>query len=290
MGTLYIVGTPIGNLEDITLRALRILREVQLIAAEDTRHTRKLLAHYDIHTPLTSYHEHNRFAKLPAILDALNRGDVALVSDAGMPGISDPGVELVQAAVQAGHTVSPVPGPSALIAALVASGLPTEAFAFFGFLPRKPDERRACLQNLAAWPHTLIFYEAPHRLAATLEDMATVLGGDRRIVIARELTKLHEAFWRGTLAEALSMVRETPPRGEITLVVEGAPPDTSAEPDQWSREQVETALRRLAAEGITGSRAVKQVARLSGWPRDEVYATWLGMTPDEDETEEDEDA
>nr|WP_290666992.1 16S rRNA (cytidine(1402)-2'-O)-methyltransferase [Ardenticatena sp.] len=290
MGTLYIVGTPIGNLEDITLRALRILREVALIAAEDTRRTRKLLAHYDIHTPLTSYHEHNRFAKLPVILDALTRGDVALVSDAGMPGISDPGVELVQAAVQAGHTVSPLPGPSALIAALVASGLPTEAFAFFGFLPRKPDERRARLQDLAAWPHTLIFYEAPHRLAATLEDMAALLGGERRIVIARELTKLHEAFWRGTLAEAVAMVHETPPRGEITLVVEGAPPATPADPDQWSRERVETALRRLAAEGITGSRAVKQVARLSGWPRDEVYATWLGMTPDEDEVEEDEDA
>ena len=286
MGTLYIVGTPIGNLEDITLRALRILREVQLIAAEDTRHTRKLLAHYDIQTPLTSYHEHNRFTKLPAILDALARGDVALVSDAGMPGISDPGAELVQAAVQAGHTVSPVPGPSALIAALVASGLPTEAFAFFGFLPRKAQERRARLRDLADWPHTLIFYEAPHRLAATLADMVAVLGGERRIVIARELTKLHEAFWRGTLAEAVNMVRETPPRGEITLVVEGAAPQKASEPQQWTREQVETALRRLAAEGITGARAAKQVARLSGWPRNEVYAAWLRMTPEEDETEE----
>lgn len=278
MGTLYLVGTPIGNLEDITLRALRVLREVDLIAAEDTRRTSKLLKHYDIHTPLTSYHEHNQRQKLPLILRALEEGDVALVSDAGMPGISDPGYELVRAAIERGIRVVPVPGPSAVVTALVASGLSATRFTYLGFLPRKRQERQQALREVASLPHTLVFFEAPHRLVGTLADMVEVLGPNRRIAVARELTKVHEEFWRGTLEAALAYFRETTPRGEFTLVVEGAPPDADHEEEApWDEALVRQALQRLRQEGITGSRAVKEVSRLARWPRREVYRLWLQL-------------
>ena len=200
MGTLYMVATPIGNLEDMSPRAVRTLREARLIAAEDTRHTRQLLSHFDVHTPLTSYFEHNKLAKLDKILSALAEGDVALVSDAGTPGINDPGYELVKAALEAGHTVSPVPGPSAPIAALAASGLPTDAFLYLGYLPRKSSERKVFLQKVAEQPFTLVFFETPHRLLDALDDIQSVLG-DRLMAAARELTKVHEQFVRGQVSE-----------------------------------------------------------------------------------------
>lgn len=275
VGTLYLVGTPIGNLEDITLRALRILREVSLIAAEDTRHTRTLLARYDIHTPTTSYFEHNKLAKLDAILAALETGDVALVSDAGMPGISDPGYELVRAALERGFPVVPVPGPSAIVAALAASGLPTDAFVYVGFLPRKAGERRRALESLRDERRTLVLYEAPHRLLDTLADILATLG-DRPVAIARELTKVHEEIWRGTVSEARAHFAEHPPRGEFTLVIGGA-----AEPQTWSKEQVRQALAQRLAEGWSARDATTDVAARSGWPKRDVYrmaATYTAET------------
>lgn len=265
VGTLYLVGTPIGNLEDITLRALRILREVSLIAAEDTRHTRKLLARYDIHTPTTSYFEHNKLAKLDAILSALEAGDVALVSDAGMPGISDPGYELVRAALERGFPVVPVPGPSAIVAALAASGLPTDAFVYVGFLPRKAGERRRVLESLREERRTLVLYEAPHRLLDTLADILDTLG-DRPVAIARELTKVHEEIWRGMVSGARAHFAGREPRGEFTLIVGGA-----SEPQAWSEEQVRAALAERLAAGWTARDAVADVAAGSGWRRRPLY-------------------
>jgi len=269
VGTLYLVGTPIGNLEDITLRALRILREVSLIAAEDTRRTRRLLAHYDIHTPLTSYYEHNKLSKLAVILGALASGDVALVSEAGMPGLSDPGYELVQAALEAGHRVVPVPGPSALVTALVVSGLPTDACLYLGFLPRRATERRRLLAEVAAERRTLVAFEAPHRLVETLADIQAALG-DRRIAVARELTKVHEEVWRGTVSQALAHYQAQPPRGEITLVIAGASEAEKAQA-RWEAEQVRAAVAVLLKEGVPRREAIRRVARASGWPRREVY-------------------
>lgn len=265
VGTLYLVGTPIGNLEDITLRALRILREVSLIAAEDTRHTRKLLARYDIHTPTTSYFEHNKLAKLDAILSALEAGDVALVSDAGMPGISDPGYELVRAALERGFPVVPVPGPSAIVAALAASGLPTDAFVYVGFLPRKAGERRRALESLRGERRTLVLYEAPHRLLDTLADILDTLG-DRPVAIARELTKAHEEIWRGMVSGARAHFAEREPRGEFTLIVAGA-----SEPQAWSEEQVRAALTERLAAGWSARDAIADVAAGSGWRRRPLY-------------------
>ncbi len=270
MGTLYVVGTPIGNLEDITLRALRILGEVDLIAAEDTRTTRKLLSRYGIKTPLTSYWEHNKLVKLEYILDTLQKRDVALVSKAGMPGISDPGYELIQAALETGYGVVPVAGPSALLAALVVSGLPTDSFVYLGFLPRKEGKRKRLLSSLVGETRTLVAFEAPHRLLATLEDVGEILG-QRRVAAARELTKLHEEVIRGATDEVIRHFQNNPARGEVTLVMAGA------EEPGWGQEKVEQALRRLASEGRTGSRAVKEVAKLSGRARAEVYDIWLGM-------------
>ena len=201
-GTLYIVPTPIGNLEDITLRALRVLGEVDLIAAEDTRTTGRLLAHYDISTRQISYHEHNKLARLDEVLAVLAAGDVALVSDAGTPGLSDPGYELIRACIEAGYTVTPLPGPSAVVAALVASGLPTDSFTYLGFLPRKSSARRKALTDVGDNPHTLVLYEAPHRLLETLGDIFTVLG-NRQVVVGREISKLYEEFRRGPASEVL---------------------------------------------------------------------------------------
>lgn len=267
MGSLYLIATPIGNLEDISLRALRLLREVDLIAAEDTRHTGRLLARYEIDTPQISYHEHNKLARLDAVLGALERGDVALVSDAGTPGLSDPGYELVQAVIDKGFPVVPVPGPSAPIAALVASGLPTDAFVYLGYLPRRARERRRLLGELADERRTLICFETPHRLQAALTDVEAILG-DRRLAVARELTKLHEEIWRGTASQAQAHFGSQV-KGEITLVVAGA----TEEPDKpWDRDRIRAQAARLMEQGISHSEAVKWVAEASGWRRRRVYA------------------
>ena len=218
MPTLYVVATPIGNLEDITLRAIRLLREVKLIAAEDTRKTKRLLTSYDIRTPMTSYHEHNKLAKLDYILGILDEGDVALVSEAGTPGISDPGYELVVAAGQRNIPVVPVPGASAVISAVSVSGLATDRFTFLGFLPRKAGSRKKLLDSVEDDPGTLVVMESPHRLTGTLEDLLAKLG-DRRIAICRELTKIHEEVFRGTISEAIEYF--TAPKGEFILVIEG---------------------------------------------------------------------
>lgn len=222
MGTLYLVGTPIGNLEDISLRAIRTLREVALIAAEDTRRTRVLLKRYEIDTPLTSYYEHNKLTKLEYILSLLQAQDVALVSEAGMPGISDPGYELVRAAIAREITVVPIPGPSAIVAALAASGLPTDQFTYLGFLPRKSGERRRRLASVASETRSIIAFESPHRLLACLADILETLG-DRPMAVGRELTKLHEEFVRGTVSQVQAHFTAHAPRGEFTLVISGLP-------------------------------------------------------------------
>jgi 16S rRNA (cytidine1402-2'-O)-methyltransferase len=270
VGTLYIVGTPIGNLEDVSLRALRILAEVDLIAAEDTRRTRKLLAHYEIETPLTSYHEHNKLTKLDELLSTLQQKDVALVSEAGMPGLSDPGYEFINAAIAQGIPVVPVPGPSALITALVVSGLPTDSFLYLGFLPRRQKQRRQLLASVAGERRTLVAFEAPHRLRASLADLKAVLG-ERRIALARELTKMYEEVWRGSISQALAHFEENPPRGEFTLVIEGA----REERVTWDEERVMEALAELLAEGVERKEAIKAVADLAGWPKREVYKVAL---------------
>jgi 16S rRNA (cytidine1402-2'-O)-methyltransferase len=267
MGTLYIVPTPIGNLEDITLRALRVLREVSLIAAEDTRTTGRLLAHFEIETSQISYHEHNKLARLDAVLGALQEGDVALVSDAGTPGLSDPGYELIRAAIAQGIRVEPLPGPNALLPALVASGLPTDRFLFLGFLPRKSSQRRAALETVRDLPYTLVLYEAPHRLLDTLADLGEIFG-ERQVVVARELTKLHEEIWRGTPQGALAHFGSGHLRGEITLVVEGAPLDQAA---GWEEADVRAAFAGRLADGEPRSAAAKAVAREAGWSRQAVY-------------------
>lgn len=267
MGTLYLVATPIGNLEDMSPRAVRTLREARLIAAEDTRVTKKLLTHFGIHTPLTSYFEHNKLAKLDLILAALTAGDVALVSDAGTPAINDPGYELVRAALAAGHAVTPVPGPSAPLAALAASGLPTEAFLYLGYLPRKASERREFVGQIANLPYTLIFLETPHRLLAALADLEAILG-DRPIAVARELTKLHEEIWRGSIAGAREYFAKNEPRGEFTLVVGGKEKE---EVKKWTEEKVMIAVKFGLKLGESPSALAKRVAQESGWERREVY-------------------
>ena len=269
MGALYIVATPIGNLEDITLRALRVLAEVGLIAAEDTRTTRKLLSHYGIRTPLTSYHEHNRAAKIPFLLEALRTKDVALVSEAGMPGISDPGYELVLEAIKASVAVVPVPGPSAVTASVSASGLPAEPFLFLGFLPRHKGKRRRLLESLKAQPYTIVAFEAPHRLRGSLEDALAILG-DRNVAVCRELTKVYEEVFRGTLARSLEHFHD--PRGEFTLVLEGAP---AVEASSMDLEQVKDELRRLKAQGIKAKEAIGMVTQAHGVSRRDAYRLWL---------------
>lgn len=270
MGTLYVVGTPIGNLEDITVRALRILGQVDLIAAEDTRVTRKLLTRYDIETPLTSYWEHNKLTRLQHILDTLEHKDVALVSTAGMPGISDPGYELIKAALEKEINVVPIPGPSAVTTALAVSGLPTDSFLYLGFLPRKKGRRARLLSSLASETRTIVAFETPHRLLAALEEIKETLG-DRLLAATRELTKLHEEVVRGTVSEVSEHFQKNPPRGEFTLVIQGAPETV------WDDVTVKKALAKLRAERVRGTEAVKQVAKLAHRPRGEVYRVWLSM-------------
>lgn len=269
-GNLYLCATPVGNLADITLRALEVLRTVDLIAAEDTRHTRKLLSHYDIHTSLVSYHEHNKAAQGPWLLAQLQAGsNIAVVSDAGVPGIADPGADLVRQAVAAGIKVVPVPGANAALTALMAAGLPTERFVFVGFLPRQKRHRAALLAQLRACPFTLIMYEAPHRLAATLAALREAWG-DRPAVVARELTKYYEEFSRGTLASLHERWSQEAPRGEFTLVVAGDA--MSAAPAQPpAMDEAAAAVRALLAAGQLPAAAVKAVARRTGVSRRELY-------------------
>jgi 16S rRNA (cytidine1402-2'-O)-methyltransferase len=270
MPALYIVATPIGNLEDISLRALRTLREVKLIAAEDTRRTRQLLAAYDIKTPLTSYHERNKLAKLDYILGRLEEGDVALVSDAGMPGISDPGHELIVAASQRGIEIIPIPGASVVITALAVSGLDTGQFIYLGFLPHKAGARRRLLQSVAEVTATIVILESPHRLKAALKDILEVLG-DREIAVCRELTKLYEEVFRGRVSQAIAHFTE--PRGEFTLVIEG-----NKEPAKPQlTEAVEKRLRALRRSGVAAKKAVAEVAAESGLSKKEVYQAWLKL-------------
>ncbi len=266
MPTLYLVGTPIGNLEDISFRALRILKEVGLIAAEDTRISGRLLKRYNITTPMISFHEHSNRERISEIVNKLSLIDVALISDAGMPTLSDPGFRLVKAAIEAGINIVPIPGPSAPVAALVTSGLPTDAFLFLGFLPRKSLARRNALARLTDVPFTLVIFESPHRIRALLADIKDVLG-DRKLSISRELTKIHEETWRGKVSEALEYFEQSRVRGEFTLVVSGAPEVVS----RWDREAVQSALTKLMETGISRKDAVADVAERSGWRKRDVY-------------------
>ena len=270
MSTLYIVATPIGNLEDITLRALRVLGEVGLIAAEDTRVTRRLLDRHQIRTPLTSYHEHNKLSKLPVLVATLEEKDVALVSDAGMPGINDPGAELVNAASAAGIQVVSLPGASALTSAIAVSGLPIDQFIYLGFLPRRRAQRKSLLEPLANDRRALLALEAPGRLRASLADLHDVLG-DRRVVVCRELTKLHEEVFRGLISEAMEHFAK--PKGEITLVIAGAA--AGEEPDPHREERARALLAELRADGARARDAVARAVEETGLPRSRVYQLWL---------------
>jgi 16S rRNA (cytidine1402-2'-O)-methyltransferase len=276
---LYLVATPIGNLEDITLRALRVLKEVDLIACEDTRQTQKLLNHYAIATRTTSYHEHNEAARSAPLVKQMEDGaSVALVTDAGMPGISDPGYRLIALAIQHGLPVVPVPGASAFLAALVASGLPTDSFRFNGFLPAKRGERRAALKAIDTSPRTQLFYEAPHRIVGTLTDVAEVLGAQRNVVVAREVTKLHEEFLRGRAGDVLENLKSRESvKGEITLLIGKAEDDantstghvgTAALGRPTVRQRVE---QIMAEEKVDQKAALKKVAKERGVSKSEAY-------------------
>ncbi len=271
MPILYVVATPIGNLEDISLRALRTLREVKLIAAEDTRKTKRLLITYDIKTHMTSYHEHNKWTKLDYILGCLERGDVALVSNAGTPGIADPGYELIVAANQKGISVVPIPGPSVVIMALVVSGLPTEKFVYIGFLPHKTGARRRLLESVADEYGTIVVLESPHRLLLALGDMLLVLG-DRKVAVCRELTKVHEEVFKGSVSQAMEHFTE--PRGEFTLVVEGR-----GEKDKPQlTEDVKSQLHHMRLSGVKAKEAIAGISEETGLSRKELYRAWLKLT------------
>lgn len=270
-GTLYVVGTPIGNLEDITLRALRVLKEVSAVAAEDTRHTRKLMQHYDIHTPLLSYHEHNERDKALVLVERLQTGeDLALVVDAGMPAVSDPGFHVVRAAVEAGFSVVAVPGPTAVITALVVSGLPPDRFVFEGFLPRKGTERRQALERVAVESRTVVLYEAPHRLLLTLGDLADAVA-DRPVAVCRELTKRFEEVRRGTAAALRDHFRTHPPRGEFVLVIGGRKEPAPGDVGQIKTAAIESLVAELEAAGLDHKAALREAAGRLGLSRRQVY-------------------
>jgi 16S rRNA (cytidine1402-2'-O)-methyltransferase len=268
MGTLYLVATPIGNLEDMSPRAIRILREASLIAAEDTRHTGKLLKHFEIDTPITSYFEHNKLEKLDLILEKLSIGDVALVSDAGTPAVNDPGYELVKAALASHYDVRPVPGPSAPIAALTASGLPTDSFLYLGYLPHKTSERHKRLEEIESQPYTLIFLESPYRIVESLEDIFSILG-DRRICVAREMTKMFEEYWRGNISSAVAHFKSQSPRGEFTLVVDGRKEDGT---QRWPEERLQRAIQDRLRTEKSAKEISAELAELSGWSKREIYS------------------
>lgn len=265
MSTLYLVSTPIGNLEDLSPRAVRILRDVKLIAAEDTRRTAKLLNHFQINTPSTSYYDHNKGHKIDGVMAALAQGDVALVSDAGTPGLNDPGYLLVRAAIDAGHTVSPIPGPNAPISALVISGLPTDKFTYLGYLPRKAGYRQRAIEEVKSLPYTLIFFETPHRMVDSLQDLEDILG-DRQIAIAGELTKMFEEVYRGKISEARGYFADHPARGEYTLIIAGQ----SKSAEKWREEELLAAIQVMKGSD-SPSQAARQLAEQSGWPRRKIY-------------------
>lgn len=270
IGKLYVVGTPIGNLDDLTFRSLATLKKVSLIAAEDTRHTGKLLQHFDISTPQISYHEHNRLSRLDELLNILSQGqDIALVTDAGMPGISDPGYELIKACIEAKIEVVPIPGVTAVITALAVSGLPTERFCFEGFLPGKAKLRQERLESLKTETRTMVFYEAPHKLIKTLEDLRETFGPTRKIVLGRELTKLYEEIWRGTIAEAINLYRENKtPKGEFTIVVMG---NNRFDTIQLSDEELKRELKQIIEGGVNRSQASRQLAQVTNLSRSRLY-------------------
>ena len=282
MGTLFVVGTPIGNLEDMTARGTRVLGQVALVAAEDTRVTRRLLSHLGIRVASISYRQHNWQVQLPKLLDALATSDVALVCDAGMPVLSDPGNQLVARAASAGFSVEVVPGASALTAALAVSGFSADAFLFLGFLPRRSKERRERLRAAASLPLTLVLFEAPHRVQATLRDVLEELG-DREVAVCRELTKLHEEVFRGSISQALEHLQT--PRGEFVLVIQGAStgldPTTTPERDEARLGEARTQLSQLREKGTRGKDAVAQVAKSVGLPKNLVYRMWVetGLPP-----------
>lgn len=272
-GTLYIIATPIGNLEDITLRALRLLKEVDVIAAEDTRHTRKLLTHYGIPTPLTSYHDHSETEKAPELIAQLQAGkNIALVSDAGTPCIADPGFRLVTAAAEAGLSVVPIPGPSMVTALMSVGGLPTDRFAFEGFLPAKRTQRRKALQDLRREERTLVFFESPHRVLEMLADLEEICG-DRRIVIGRELTKMFEELLRGKVSELRGLLAARDMKGEVAILVAGQPESSVSEDARPLAEE----MQELSAQGFSLKDVARIVSETRGIPKREVYALGLRM-------------
>jgi 16S rRNA (cytidine1402-2'-O)-methyltransferase len=275
-GTLYVVATPIGHLEDITLRALRVLREVDLIACEDTRQTRKLLARYEIKTRTISYHEHNEQQRSRELINKLKAGaSIALVSDAGTPTVSDPGLILIQRAIAEGIPIVPIPGPSAVITALMAAGLLTERFLFVGFLPAKQTARRRELASLSQLPYTLVFYEAPHRLRATVQDVLEILG-DRPAVLARELTKIYEAFQRAPLSQLLRQLEGHPVKGELVLIIAGASDSPSQQPIPSHELNVyDIVVELMRTANLDLKAAIKRVARARGVSKNEVYKEYL---------------
>lgn len=279
MGTLYIISTPIGNLEDLTFRAARLLGSVDLVLAEDTRRAGILLRHLDVRTPLLSLHEHNEESRIEGVLDRLQAGEsLALISDAGTPLVSDPGYRIVGRVVEAEHTVIPIPGPSAVMAALVASNLPPIPFTFLGFPPRKGRDRRALLERVAAGEGTSVLFEAPDRTARTLEELARAVGDTRPAAVARELTKVHEEVRRGTLGELARYYGEQPPRGEVTVVV--GPRQEAEFSDSVDSAAVEALASALLEEGASPSRTAREVARRLGVPRNRVYALVQEITQD----------
>ena len=270
---LYIVATPIGNLEDITLRALHVLRGADLIACEDTRHTQKLLNHFEIKTPTQSYHEHNEAARAQELVERIAAGErIALVCDAGTPGVSDPGERLIRAAVESGVNVVSIPGASAIISALVASGLPTASFRFVGFLPSRSGERRSALEALRNAKETLIFYEAPHRIREMLDDLATIVGQHRNVVLARELTKVHEEFLRGTVAAVSAELAKRPAiKGEMTVIVSG---EIENDVDGKSSRSLVDRMRELMTFQLDEKAALKQAAKEFGLSKSAAYREW----------------
>lgn len=276
IGTLYLVATPIGNLEDMTYRAVRTLGEVDLIAAEDTRHTRKLLTHFDIHTPLTSYHEHNKFEKGPELIQELLGGkNIACVSDAGLPGICDPGAHLAELCIAEGIAVSPLPGANAGLSALICSGLDTTEFTFIGFLPKTGKKALEVLDRVSSYEGTLVFYEAPHHLKGTLTQLAKKLGKNRKAVTARELTKKFEEFNRSTLGELLNYYNENEPRGEFVILVEGANEENSQQEQEEEITEPAELVAKFEAEGLNHKDAMREAAKKLGISRRDVYQALL---------------
>ncbi|HET9869025.1 MAG TPA: 16S rRNA (cytidine(1402)-2'-O)-methyltransferase [bacterium] len=279
--TLYLVATPIGNLEDMTFRALQVLRQVDLIAAEDTRHSLKLLTHFGIQAKkLISCFDHNEVKRVPEVLETLaGGGSAALITDAGMPAISDPGYLVVQAVAAAGFQVSPLPGASSVLAALAASGLPATPFTFLGFLPPKAGDRQKALARLKSEERTLVFFESPHRLRQSLKDMLNAFG-DRKCVVARELTKLHEEVLRGRLEEMGRRFQDREVLGEFVVVVEGGERVDRSAPEKWHGASIEDQLRQFLREGLTKTEAVKAVCKLRDLPREVVYRIATGLKPE----------